>query len=130
MSRVLAIDPGEARLGMAISDPTGSIARPLRVIAHKTRQSDARKISEAATEHSATLIVVGVPLDQNGEVGPQARRALRLIEALRLETDVPIEPWDESGSTLAAISLTGRGPDLDARAAAVILQEYLDAERP
>jgi putative Holliday junction resolvase len=130
MSRVLAVDPGEARLGMAISDPTGLIARPLLVIAHVSRQSDARRIAETAAEHSVDRIVVGVPLDQEGEAGPQARRAQRLIEAIALETDLPVEPWDESGSTLTAISLTRGGDGLDARAAAVILQEYLDARRP
>jgi putative Holliday junction resolvase len=130
MSRVLAIDPGEARLGVAISDPTGWIARPLMVIDHTSRQVDARRIAETAAEHSVDRIVVGVALDQDGQPGPQARRAQRLIGAIKLETDLPVEPWDESGSTLTAISLTRRGADLDARAAAVILQEYLDAGRP
>ncbi len=130
MSRVLAIDPGEVRLGVAISDPTGLIARPLMVIRHTSRQMDAHKIAETAAEHAAERIVVGVPLDQDGQFGPQARRAQRLVEALKLETDLPVEAWDESGSTLTAISLTHRGADLDARAAAVILQEYLDARRP
>lgn len=130
MSRILAVDPGEARIGLAISDPTGLIARPLHVITHETRQLDAHKIAEAAADHSVAMIVVGVALDQDGEPGPQARRALRLIEALKLETKLPIDTWDESGSTVTAISLAGRASDLDARAAAVILQEYLDARRP
>jgi putative Holliday junction resolvase len=129
MSRVLAIDPGEVRLGVAISDPTGSIARPLMIIPHTRRQLDARRIAQTAAEHSVEHIIVGVALDQEGEVGPQARRAQRLIEALRLETDLPVEPWDETDSTVTAISMNPRGADLDARAAAVILQEYLDARR-
>jgi putative Holliday junction resolvase len=129
LSRVLAVDPGEARLGLAVSDPTGLVARPLQVIAHASRQLDARKIATIAAEHSAEMIVVGVALDQDGEHGPQARRSLRLMEALKLETDLPIEAWDESGSTQKAISLKGHGDDLDARAAAVILQEYLDVRR-
>jgi putative Holliday junction resolvase len=130
MRRVLAIDPGEARMGVAISDPTGLIARPLRVIAHGSRQTDARRIAQLAAEHGAEEIVVGVALDSEGEAGPQARRALRLIEALRLVTDLPIEGWDESGSTQTAISLSGRADEVDAHAAAVILQDYLDARRP
>lgn len=130
MTCVLAVDPGEARLGLAISDPTGLVARPLQVITHKSRQQDARDIARTAAEHAAETIVVGVALGQDGETGPQARRALRLIEALKTETDLPIDTWDESGSTQKAISLDGRKGGLDARAAAVILQEYLDARRP
>jgi putative Holliday junction resolvase len=129
MNRVLAVDPGEVRLGLAISDPTGLIARPLEVLHHTSRREDARKIAATAAEHSAGTIVVGVALDQDGETGHQARRALRLIDALRAETDLPIETWDESHSTLAAIAISGGGAELDARAAAVILQEYLDARR-
>lgn len=129
MTRFLAVDPGEVRIGLAISDPTGLIATPLGVISHKTRKLDARMIAETAAEHSAEAIVVGVPLDLEGQAGPQARRALRLVEALKIETDIPIDTWDESGSTLTARSLKGTTQDLDARAAAVILQEYLDARR-
>lgn len=129
MSRVLAVDPGEVRLGLAVSDPTGLIARPLQVIAHETRQLDARNIARIAADHEVETIIVGVALDQEGEPGPQARRSLRLIEALKLETDLPIEAWDESGSTQTAAALKGHGADLDARAAAVILQEYLDVRR-
>jgi len=72
-------------------------------------------------------VVVGIALDQEGEVGPQARRALRLVEALKLETNLPIETWDESGTTAAARAMGGTSENLDARAAAVILQEFLDA---
>lgn len=129
MSRVLAVDPGEARLGLAVSDPTGLIARPLRVLSHVTRQLDARKIAEIAADQDAELIVVGVPLDEDGHVGPQARKAIRLIESLRVETILPVEAWDESESTLKATSIEGHKHHLDARAAAVILQEYLDARR-
>lgn len=129
MTRVLAVDPGEVRLGVAISDPTASIARPLTVIRHTNRRMDALKIAETAAEHSVDQIVVGVAFDQDGRPGPQARRAQRLIEAIRLETDLPVDSWDESGSTVAATSLPRRGAELDARAAAVILQEYLDARR-
>jgi len=127
MSRVLAVDPGEVRLGLAVSDPTGAIARPLEVINHKSRQEDARRIARTAAEQSVETVVVGIALDQEGEVGPQARRALRLVEALKLETKLPIETWDESGTTAAARAMGGTSENLDARAAAVILQEFLDA---
>lgn len=123
-SRVLAIDPGEARIGLAVSDPLHVIARPLKVIKHVSRQSDAEAILLEAAEHEVGTIVVGIALDMQGEVGPQARRALRLVEMLRALTDMPVETWDESGSTQAAGK---RDERTDARAAAVILQEYLDA---
>jgi putative Holliday junction resolvase len=76
----------------------------------------------------AELIVVGVPLDAEGRVGTQARRALRLVEAIRAATDLHVQTWDESGSTQRAARIGGSEGNLDARAAAVILQEYLDAQ--
>jgi len=122
--RVMAVDPGEARIGLAISDPLQVIAQPLKVIKHVSRQVDAEAIVSEAGEHEVGTIVVGMALDMEGEVGPQARRALRLVEVLRSLTEIPVVTWDESGSTQAA----GRRDALvDARAAAVILQEYLDA---
>jgi putative Holliday junction resolvase len=127
---VLAVDPGEVRIGLAISDPTQSIARPLEVLRHVSRAADAQAILERAARHSADTIVVGLALDSEGEVGPQARRAVRLAEALRELTPLNIETWDESGSTEAARRNKRDDPLLDARAAAVILQEYLDAHRP
>lgn len=121
----LAVDPGEVRIGLAISDPMCVIARPLKVIQHASRQKDAEAILAEAEAQDAGTIVVGIALDMEGKIGPQARRALRLIEALRSLSDLPVVTWDESGSTLAA----GKHDALvDARAAAVILQEYLDAQ--
>ena len=129
MARVLAVDPGKVRIGLAICDPTGTIARPLTILHHTSRHEDAVAILKTATEYEAVLILVGVAFDQEGEVGPQARFALRLVDVLREEGDLPVMTWDESGSTQAA----KRGPRgdklLDARAAAVILQEYLDAQK-
>jgi putative Holliday junction resolvase len=127
---VLAVDPGEVRIGLAISDPTRTIARPLEVLRHASRMADAKAILEHATRHGAQTIVVGLALDAEGEVGPQARRAMRLAEALRELSPLTVETWDESGSTQAARRDRPDDPLLDARAAAVILQDYLDAIRP
>ena len=124
--RILAVDPGEARIGLALSDPTGLFARPLKVIHHTSRSEDAESILEIANKHQVSKIVVGLALDLDGEVGPQARKALRLIDFLRSMSTIPIDLWDESGSTLAVRRGNLRDPMLDARAAAVILQEYLD----
>jgi putative Holliday junction resolvase len=127
MPRILAVDPGEARIGLAVCDPSGTIARPLRIVRHVSRAADTEAILLSARETDADRIVVGVAYGLEG-AGPQARRALRLVAALRERTSIPIEAWDESGSTQAARPSRGRGDADDARAAAVILQDYLDAK--
>jgi len=128
VNRILAVDPGDKRHGLAISDPTGVIARPLMVLEHTSRAADVREIVHTAEEHEAGTILVGIPYDIEGNPGPQARKALRLVEALRGITSIPIQTWDESGSTQAALQIRKSNQPLDARAAAVILQEYLNAQ--
>ena len=120
---VLAVDPGEARIGLAISDSTATIARPLQVIEHISRQQNAAAIAEVAAAHSAELILIGLPLDDEGEIGHQARRSLRLVDELMKATGVAVETWDESGST----QMAGKKDEMiDARTDAYILQDYLD----
>ncbi|NMC78497.1 MAG: Holliday junction resolvase RuvX, partial [Chloroflexi bacterium] len=97
--RVLAVDPGEKRIGVAISDPSGTIANPLSVIVHVSRSVDAATIAQLAQEQAAVKIVIGQPLDAEGLPGPPARRAARLAEAVQGQTDLPVILWDESGST-------------------------------
>lgn len=126
--RVLAVDPGEARIGIAISDPLGVVARPLTVLPHVSRPVDAQSIIALADENEAVKIIVGLPLDQDGQTGPQARKSLRLIEALRSLSSLEVIAWDESGSTQVAQSLKPPDDMLDARSAAVILQDYLDVQ--
>jgi len=122
---VLAVDPGEVRIGLAISDPTGTIARPLQVIEHISRQQNAAAIAEIASARGAELILIGLPMDTEGEIGHQARRSLRLVDELRKATQVAVETWDESGTT----QMAGKKDDMvDARAAAYILQDYLDTQ--
>jgi putative Holliday junction resolvase len=128
-SPVLSVDPGEVRIGLAISDPTRTIARPLEVLRHTSRAADALAILDRAARHGAGAIVIGVALNSEGEAGPQARRGLRLAEAIRQQTSLPVETWDESGSTQAARRGGRDDPMLDARAAAVVLQEFLNALR-
>lgn len=135
--RILAVDPGDKRLGIAISDPTATLARPLLVIKHVSRQIDAAQIARLAEENEAVRIIVGWALDLDGNPTPQARSAARLAEALRLQSSLPVEMWDESGSTQAAraarismgVSRRKRGGHLDEVAAAMILQSYLDEHR-
>jgi putative Holliday junction resolvase len=133
--RILAVDPGEKRLGIAISDPTGTIANPLTVIQHTSRALDAGQIAQFASEHEAGQIVVGQSLDEDGHPTPQGRRAARLAEAIRQQTDLLVVLWDESSSTQAAqgarrimgVPRRKRAGHLDEIAATVILQTYLDA---
>jgi putative Holliday junction resolvase len=141
--RLLAVDPGEKMIGLAVSDPTGTIARPLTSLRHEARAKDAARIAALAAEHVVEGIVMGLALDAQGKVGPQARRAERLAEALRACTSLPICFQDESYSSLAAeevLRVTRRtpagggkkrrghqDPHLHAVAAAAILQSYLDA---
>jgi len=137
--RILAVDPGEKRLGIAISDPLGMIANPLRIIEHISRPIDAAMIANLAAEHEAGKIIIGQALDADDQPTSQSRRAARLAEAVRQQTGLPVELWDESGSTQAARSAhiamgvssrrrqrRGHG-HLDDLAATVILQTYLDA---
>jgi putative Holliday junction resolvase len=133
--RILAVDPGEKRLGIALSDPTGTIAGPLAVLEHVARPVDAATIAQLAAENGAGLIVIGQALDDDNQPTPQSRKAQRLAEAIRAQTGLPVELWDESGSTQAAqqarmalgVSRRKRRGHLDDLAATVILQDYLDA---
>jgi putative holliday junction resolvase len=135
MGRVMAVYPGEKRIGLAISDQTGTIANPLKVVKHVSRTLDAAQIALEAGEQQARLIIIGQALDQDGLLGPRARSALRLAEAIRLQTDIPVDLWDESGSTQEAmaarlsmgVSRRKRNAHIDELAATIILQSYLDA---
>lgn len=130
MTRILAVDPGDVRIGLALSDPGGTIARPLVVLQHSSRAKDAAAIHQVAIEHEAEMILVGIPLDAHGDVGPQARKVLRLAAAIEAIGQIPVETWDESGSTQLAQRHRQKGrKDIDAVAAAIILQDYLDAKK-
>jgi putative Holliday junction resolvase len=132
--RILAVDPGEKNIGLAISDPTGTIANPLEVIHHKSRQADAATIVQIAQEQQAGEIVVGQNLDEDGQPSYEGRRAARLASAIRSQTELPVKLWDESFSTQSALQSRRemnlprrkRRGHQDAIAAAVILQSYLD----
>jgi len=138
--RVLAVDPGDVRIGLAVSDPFGIIANPLQVIKHISRNENARRIAKIAAEKEAVLVVVGQPLDSDGEVGPAAKKSARLARAITKFTDTEVVLWDESGSTKAAqrayiqmnVPKKKRRGHLDHIAATIILQSYLDAhsDRP
>lgn len=123
--RVLAIDHGSARAGCAISDPTGTIARPLAVI----EPPDPRAIAELAAEHRAELVIVGLPVSLSGAEGPQATEARAFRDALAAILDLPVETYDERLTTRMADRSVraGASAPADALAAAHLLDSYLQA---
>jgi putative Holliday junction resolvase len=133
--RILCIDPGEKRIGIAISDATGTIARPLTLLQHTSRIVDAASIASLAADNQAEMILVGQALDIDGKPNLSGRRAARLAGAIRAQTDIPVQLWDESYSTQAAkrvpeergVKRKRSHEPVDDYAAAIILQSYLDA---
>jgi putative Holliday junction resolvase len=133
--RILAVDPGEKYYGIALSDPTGTVASPLIIIEHISRLLDAAAIIDLAQQHQAEMIVIGQSLDENGSSTPQSRRANRLADVIRQQSTLPVLMWDESFSTLEArqarivmgTTRKKRRGHLDDLAATVILQSYLDS---
>jgi len=133
--RILAVDPGEKNIGLSISDPTGTIASPLKVVKHIARQTDAQAIAQIALDKGAGMIIVGQNLDDEGRPTFEGRRSARLAAAIRTVSELPVELWDESFSTKSAIQARRemnvarkkRQGHLDDLAATVILQSYLDS---
>jgi putative Holliday junction resolvase len=133
--RILAVDPGSKRIGIAISDSTGTIANPLAVLDHVSRLVDAAAVAEIAKNHEAGLIVVGQSLDDYGNPTFEGRRAGRFAHSLTTQTGLTVKFWDESLTTQDAraariemgVSRKNRSGHLDSLAATVLLQSYLDA---
>lgn len=122
--KVLALDYGAARTGVAVSDATGTIARPLGVVEEAASPAGLARLRELAHEQGAERIVVGLPLTLRGERGEQARETEAFARALRAVLDVPVETYDERFTTALAASGGGGAPE-DARAAAHLLESYL-----
>jgi len=133
--KILAVDPGSKRIGIAVSDPFRILATPLTVILHKSLEADCVRIAQLCAEHDVNLVVVGQPLGADNEMNRQSRHSQKVAEELRRIISVPVELWDESDSTLAAqrikqelgVNRKKRAGHQDQLAAAVILQSYLDA---
>ena len=138
MGRILALDIGDKRIGVAVSDELGLLARPLLTITRASKREDLERVTRLVTGHQAEHVVAGYPRSLSGDEGPQAQRVRRYVEALAAVLPVPIELWDERLTTVEAqrrlLDAGRRKPrdrgQLDAAAAAVILQDYLDAHRP
>ena len=136
--RILGLDLGERRVGVAISDPDGILAQPLVQLPVRGRRDVVDAVVRLVAEHGAGRVVVGLPLLPDGTRGEQARRAEAVIDALRRSLHVPVVAWDERYSTAdadralreAGAKADRRRSRLDMAAAAVILQAYLDAGAP
>jgi putative Holliday junction resolvase len=134
--RILAVDHGEKRIGLALSDPTGTIASPLTVIKHSSRLMDAAQVANAAMENGAGLIVIGQSFDEEGNPNLAGRRAAKFAGALQEQTQIPIILWDESFSTQDAraarielgASRKKRSGHHDSLAAVMILQSYIESK--
>lgn len=134
---VLALDLGERRIGVAVSDELGITARPLSVIERTSRATDIARIGDLARRRSVQTIVVGLPLNMDGSAGPAARRVKRFVGRLRRQLGLEVQVWDERLTTaeaeralIAAGERRARRRQVrDGVAAALILQSYLDAQQ-
>jgi putative holliday junction resolvase len=123
--KVLAIDFGSARTGVAVSDPTGTVARPLGVVENVLSRPGLIKLVGLIESEQPQRIVVGMPLTLRGERGEQARVTDAFVARLAAEIDLPIETYDERFTTGLAQQTPSKAPE-DARAAAHLLSSYLE----
>jgi putative Holliday junction resolvase len=122
--KVLALDYGAARTGVATSDATGTIATPLGVVERAAEPAGLERIRALVGEHGVEVVVVGLPLTLRGEHGHQALETESFVAALRDVLDVPVDTYDERFTTAIAARGAGGAPE-DARAAAHLLEGYL-----
>jgi len=137
MARVMALDFGEVRIGVALSDATGMLASPLTIIEDATQEEAIRDILKIIKEREVVRIIIGFPYSLDGTIGPQADKVQEFAAGFEKQTAVPIEFRDERFTTTTAMDRKREGSKkklgfktrYDAMAAAVILQEYLDEHR-
>lgn len=132
--RLLALDPGEARIGVAVSDSLGLYAHPRPAIRTRALAEAVRAVARLAVAEAVAEVIVGIPLTLSGERGQQAEAVRPLIEALRSALTVPVREVDERLSSAQAAAqdpslASRRDGTLDSAAAAVVLQSVLDARR-
>ena len=116
--KVLALDFGSARAGVAVSDPTGTVARPVGVVRKAATDAGFESLLTVIREENPALVIVGMPLTLRGDHGEQAQETTAFVERLRAAIELPVETYDERFTSVLA------GGD-DARAAAHLLSDYL-----
>jgi len=137
-SRVLALDLGKKRIGMALSDELGVTAQGLETLERTNIREDLVRISQLAADKNVSLILMGNPLHMSGREGRQAEYARDFGERLRAASGIPVEFWDERLTTVAAqrvlresgISIEKRAKAVDRLAAVILLESYLDSRNP
>jgi putative Holliday junction resolvase len=135
--RVLAFDPGRRRIGVAVSDELGLLARPVAIVQRRSTRQDRDRLAALIDELQPAQLLVGLPLLPSGAAGEQAAYSRRFGAWLETEFELPVVYWNESYSSVEAAERrrtrgrAGRGgwSHLDADAAAIILQSYLDSRR-
>ena len=124
--KIVALDYGSARTGVAVSDPTGTVARPVGVVERVGSEAGLERLVELIRSEHAERVVVGLPLTMRGHSGEQAAETARFVETLRGVVGVPVESFDERFTTnLAEADVAANAPE-DARAAAHLLTSYLE----
>jgi putative Holliday junction resolvase len=126
--RVLALDYGAARCGVAVSDPTGTLATPLEPVLRPGTKKGLERVARLVGELGAERIVVGLPVSLSGGDSAQTRETRQFADRLRAAVNVPVELYDERFTTTLA-QQTGGTAALDSRAAAVLLDEWLNVGR-
>ncbi|MFX3646957.1 MAG: Holliday junction resolvase RuvX [Paenibacillus sp.] len=133
--KILGLDYGDRRIGVAASDAFGWTAQGLEVLERRRDEGEFARIAELVREHEISEIVVGLPKNMNGTVGPRGEICIAFAERLRDELNLPVHLWDERLTTMAAertlieadVSRKKRKQVVDKMAASLILQNYLDA---
>jgi putative holliday junction resolvase len=132
--RVLGLDIGSKRIGVAVSDELGITAQPLETLVSKGTEADLERIAALVDRFEAEEIVVGIPFNMNGTEGPEAKKVRAIAERISARVQIPVREWDERLSTVAAermlleadVSRSKRRKVIDKLAAVIILQAYLD----
>lgn len=131
--RIMAVDYGDAHTGLACCDKNEVLATPLCIIDEWNFEKCAQKVAKAAKENEAEMLVVGNPINMNGTVGPRSEKCRKFADLLKTLVSIPVEMWDERGTTVTAHQMMNevnkrgkkRKAVIDAVAAAIILENYL-----
>ena len=135
--RILGLDMGSKTIGVALSDPLGWTAQGITTIRRTKKEQDLEELHKICNEYGVETVVVGLPKNMNGTLGPQGEKVIKFCELLEEETGIKIEYWDERLSTVAAertliqgnVRRENRKGVIDMVAAVIILQGYLDRQR-
>ena len=138
MMRVLGLDVGDRRIGVAMSDPIGLTAQPLMTLERSGAAADTEALRALVEQHGVERVIVGLPLTLRGEQGPQANKVVAFADRLRQRLPVPVQLLDERFTTIqgtrslleSGVSSRKRRAVIDQVAAQLILQQFLDASRP